>query len=449
MTRRPTRILLAGAGYVGLYAALALEDRLDAHEATITIVNPNNFMLYQPLLPEVASGTIEPRHAVVPLRTVLERTRLVTGRLTGLDHDARRARLRPVGGPDFDLDYDHVVVGLGSTSRILPVPGLKENAVGFKSIAEALYLRNHVIGRMEAAEATRDPQVRRRALTFVVVGGGYTGVEALAELEDLTREVCGSLPTVAPRDVRWVLVEATGRILPTVDTRLADYALGELRARDIDVRLDTVLDAVQGGTVQLSDGETIPSDTLVWVAGVQPHPLTAEMGLPTTDDGRLDADSCLRVRDVDGAWTGGDGASVPDLVAGGTAPPTAQHAQRQGTHIGRNLARVLRGQSAQEFRHRSRGELVTLGRRKGVAQVFGRHLRGTTAWALRRAYYLSAIPSASTRMRIMADWLVGLPFSRDVVHLSPLAGPEETLSEAPSEQDSASGDSITPRRSGR
>lgn len=434
---RPAHILLAGAGYVGLYAALQLEKELRPGEATITLVSPHNYMLYQPLLPEVASGTIEPRHAVVPLRQVLDRTRLLAGHLTGLDHGARRAHVTPAGGGEFDVGYDHVVLGLGSTSRILPVPGLKEHAVGFKSIDEALYLRNHVIGRMEAAEATRDEEVRRRALTFVVVGGGYTGVEALAELEDLTRAACASFSTITPRDVRWVLVEATGRILPTVDERLADYAIAELRGRGVDVYLETVLESAKGGDLRLSSGETITADTLVWVAGVTPHPLLGELGLPTTEDGRLQADACLRVRDVDGAWTGGDGAAVPDLVAGGTVPPTAQHAQREGSHIGASLVDVLRGHEPREFRYRSRGEMITLGRRKGLAQVMGRHVRGAPAWALRRAYYLTAIPSASSKVRISADWLVGLPFRREIVHLSALAGPEDALVEARGERDTA------------
>lgn len=435
MTAPPPRILLAGAGYVGLYAALQLEERLSAPEATITLVNPGNYMLYQPLLPEVASGTIEPRHAVVPLRQVLGRTRLLTGSLTGLDHDARHARITPPGGAAFDLDYDHIVLGLGSTSRLLPVPGLKENAVGFKSIDEALYLRNHVIGRMEAAEASRDEAVRQQALTFVVVGGGYTGVEALAEMEDLTRAACATFSTITPRQVRWVLVEATDRILPTVDEHLAAYALSELRTRGIEVRLETMLESVEAGVLSLSDGEQIAADTLVWAAGVTAHPLLAELGLPTTDDGRLVADACLRVRGVEGAWTGGDGAAVPDLIAGGTVPPTAQHAQRAGTQIGRNLAATLRGDEPTAFRYRSRGELVTLGRRKGVAEVMGRHLRGTPAWALRRAYYLSAIPSASSRVRMAADWLVSLPFRRDIVTLGPLSDPKQALTGARGEQE--------------
>ncbi|HVM12852.1 MAG TPA: NAD(P)/FAD-dependent oxidoreductase [Egibacteraceae bacterium] len=433
MTRRPARILIAGAGYIGLYAALTLEQRLGAHETAITLVTPNNFMLYQPLLPEVASATIEPRHAVVPLRKVLHRTRLLAGRLTGLEHEIRRAEIKPADGDPRTVEYDHVVLGLGSLSRILPVPGLKENAVGFKSIEEALYLRNHVLGRMEAADATRDEDVRRRALTFIVVGGGYTGVEALAELEDMARAACDYFPTITPGDLRWVLVEATERILPTVDESLANYALELLRARDIEVYLETLLESVEAGVQRLSNGETIGADTLVWVAGVQPHPLLAELGFPTTEAGHVKADEYLRVRGVQGAWTGGDGAAVPDLVGGGTVPPTAQHAQREGTHIGENLVATLRGAPLEEFRHKSLGEMITLGRRKGVADIMGRHVRGTLPWALRRAYYLSSIPSTSSKLRIMADWLVGLPFRRDFVHLAPLAGPDEALTEAKSE----------------
>ena len=438
MTSTPARILIAGGGYLGLYTALRLEDRLEHGEATVTLVNPHNFMLYQPLLPEVASGTIEPRHAVVPLRKALRRTRVLTGRLSALDPDARTAQVRPADGDPLSLDYDHVVVGLGSTSRVLPVPGLAEHAVGFKSIGEAIYLRNHVLGRMEAAEAMPDPQRRRRALTFVVVGGGYTGVEALAELEDMTRAACAYFPTIRPSHLRWVLVEATARILPTVQDTLADYALELLRRRGIEVHLETVLESVEDHTLNLSNGETLDADTLVWVAGVQPHPLLAELGLPTTEDGRLDGDAHLRIAGVDGAWTGGDGAAVPDIAAGdGTVPPTAQHAQREGTHLGDNLVATLRGEATAPFRHRSLGELITLGRGKGVGHVGGRQLRGMPAWALRRAYYLSTIPSMSRKLRISTDWLVGAVFRRDIVHLGPLGGPEQTLTDGSDDRHAA------------
>lgn len=424
---RPARILIAGGGYVGFYAALRLERLLQPGEADVTLVNPNSFMLYQPLLPEVASGTIEPRHATVPLRTALPRTRVLTGRLAGLDAGAHRAEVQPTDTEPLELDYDHVLVALGSTSRVLPIPGLAERGVGFKSVGEAIYLRNHVLSRLDAAAATTDHERRARALTFVVVGGGYTGVEALAELEDLARGACASFPDIGVTDLRWLLVEATDRILPTVDPELATYALEELADRGVDVRLRTTVESVDHAHVRLSTGEDVATDTVVWVAGIQPHPLLAELGLPTTDDGRLRADAHLRVEGLADVWTGGDGASVPDLVAGGTVPPTAQHAQRQGTHLGDNLAAAIRGRPARPFRFRSRGELITLGRRKGVAQAFGRNLRGTAAWALRRAYYLWQIPSAPTKLRIAADWLVGAAFRRDIVHLGPLTGPGQAL----------------------
>lgn len=437
MHARPPRILIVGGGYIGLYAALRLERRLGRAEAQVTLVNPNNFMLYQPLLPEVASATLEPRHAVVPLRQVLRRTELLAGRLTSLDHQARTARVQPVDGDVRELSYDHVVIGLGSMSRVLPIPGLKGAAVGFKTVQEAIYLRNHVLGRMEAANAAGNADLRRRALTFVVIGGGYTGVEALAELEDMTRDACRYFSTITPADLRWVLVEAADGILPTVDDALADYALAQLRERGIEVYLNTTLEAVEEGRLQLSNGLDLAADTLVWVAGVAPHPLIGQLGLPVTEHGLLEADEYLRVAGVDGAWTGGDGAAVPDVVTGGNAPPTAQYAQREGRHLGENLVAALRGEPLQPFRHESLGELITLGRRKGVAQIMGRHVRGPLAWTLRRAYYLSAIPSLSSKLRLLADWLVGLPFRRDIVHLGPISGPEEALQQGADGQDAA------------
>jgi NADH:ubiquinone reductase (H+-translocating) len=426
-TRTPARVLIAGAGYIGFYAALELERRLDAHEAQVTLVNPTNYMTYQPLLPEVASGSLEPRHAVVPLRKVLRRTRIVRGRIAGLDHEDGQGLVRPLEGDEYAVDYDHVVLGLGSVTRVLPIPGLRDAAVGFKSVAEALYLRNYLLGRLDAAEATTDENVRRRALTFVFVGGGYTGVEALAELEDFARSACRFYHTVEPSDLRWVLVEATDRILPTVDEALGAYALDVLRARDIEVLLETTLEQVDGPTITLSNGETLDSDTLVWVAGVQPHPLLAEFGLATTDKGMLDADEFLRVRGTTTAWTGGDGASVPDVIHGGTLPPTAQHAQREGTHIGRNIAAALRGAPPEPFRYEAVGEMITLGRHKGCAQIGDRQVKGVIPWLLRRGYYLKAIPGASTKARILADWLAELPFHREVVGVGPLTGPQQSL----------------------
>ncbi len=423
------RVLLVGGGYVGLYTALGLEKLLDPEEAEITLINSENFMLYWPLLPEVASGTIEPRHIAIQLRKVLQRTQIIAGQVTGLDHDRRAATVQPYEGPPYELSYDQVVVGLGSITRVLPIPGLAEHAVGFKSVAEAMHLRNHVLSRMETAESTAEEETRRRVLTFVVVGGGYTGVEALAELEDMARDARQYFPTIEPGDMRWVLIEATDRILPEVDPSLGVYALRLLRRRGVEVYLETQLESAEGGVMRLSNGEEFEADTLVWVAGVQAHPLVSELGFSTDDRGRLLADAHLRVKEARGAWTAGDCAAVPDLTSDGTCPPTAQHALRQARHLAENITATLRGEPTSAFRYRSKGEFISLGRHNGAAQLLWLKLRGFPAWLLRRSYYLSIIPTTNRRLRVLADWVVGLPFRHDVVQLGSAEHPHQPLKE--------------------
>src|SRR6266567_386983 len=317
------RILIVGGGHVGLYAALRLERSLRPGEAEVVLVNPESYMTYQPFLPEAASGNIEPRHVVVPLRTVLKRTRVVTGEVSALDHARRTATVAPTDGPAFDLAYDHVVIAPGSISRVLPVPGLAERAIGFKTVAEAIYLRNQVLSRMDAAESTDDASLRARALTFMFVGAGYAGVEALAELEDLARDACRYYRRVRRENMRWVLVEAAERILPEIPSALAEYALRRLRHRAIEVHLSTRLASAQDDRMVLSSGEAFEADTLVWTTGVRANPLVGRLGFALDDRGRLLADACLRVKGVEGAWTAGDSAAVPDLSAGGFCPPTA------------------------------------------------------------------------------------------------------------------------------
>jgi len=417
--RRP-RILLVGGGWVGTYAALRLERRLGPAEADVTLVSPENFMLYQPLLPEVASGTLEARHAVVPLRRVLRRTRLVHGGVTALDHDRRVATVDVGEDETRELGYDHVAVGLGSVTRLLPVPGLPDHAIGFATVADATWLRDHVLDRLELADASRDPERRRRALTFVFVGGGYTGVEALGELQDLAAEACATYASLEPGDLRWILVEATDRILPIVDPGLSAYATRALRDRGVRVELSTTLERVEDGCLHLSSGEALAADTLVWAAGVRPNPLAAELGLPVDDRGAIQVDATLAVRDTPGAWAAGDCAAVPDLVAGdgARAPATAQYAVREARTLGDNLAAAIRGDAPQPFRHRALGELITLGRHDGVAQVLGRvTLRGFVPWYLRRLYYLLQVPTPERKLRVWLDWTISLAFRRDIAGL--------------------------------
>lgn len=424
------RILIIGGGYVGLYVALTLEKLLRDDEAEVTLVDPENFMVYRPLLAEVTSGTLEPRHAVVPLRAALHLTRLVAGRLTGVDTDARAATVELYDGERLKLPYDQLVVGVGAMSRLLPVPGLVEHGIGFNSVAEAMHLRDHVLCQLELGSATADAAERERALTFVFVGGGYTGVEALAEAQDMAESVLAGYPELRPTDLRWVLVEAMDRILGTVPKSLSTHAERELRGRGIDVRLNTRLDSIEHGVARLSDGTAFSTETLVWVTGTKPNRIVADVGLPTDDRGRVIVDDRLRVEGLDGVWSAGDCAAVPDRVTGGLCPPSAQYAVREARSLAFNLAATLRGQRSRAFRHRSLGEFVTLGRHKAVGEMLGIRVRGLFAWAARRAYYLSQIPSWNRRLRIAADWVIGMPFRHDVVSLGSREHPHDAFAEA-------------------
>ncbi|HYY45035.1 MAG TPA: NAD(P)/FAD-dependent oxidoreductase [Actinomycetota bacterium] len=428
--RRPARVLIIGGGYIGLYSAITLERHLSAEEAEVTLVAPSPHMTYQPFLPEAAGGNIEPRHTVVPIRPTLDRTHIVSGRVVDLDHDARRATIAPPEGPEYAVEYDHVIIGAGAVSRVLPVPGLAENGVGFKSVGEAIYLRNHVISCLDKAESTTDPKVRRRALTFVFVGGGYAGVEALAELEDLACYACRDYDTVSPQDMRWVLVEAMPRILPEVPAALSEHALSVLVRRGIDVYLETRLDSAEQGHIVVSNGERFEAETLVWTTGVRAQPVLEQFGFETDERGRVLTDEYLRVRGRDGAWAAGDAAAVPDLVRGGVSPPTAQYALRQARRLGKNLAATIKGREMQPFRYKNKGLLVSLGRYQGVAEVMGWDLKGLPAWFLHRTYHLAMIPTLSRKSRVLVDWTVALLFRRDIVQLQEISTPRRAFLEA-------------------
>ncbi|HEX2236227.1 MAG TPA: FAD-dependent oxidoreductase, partial [Actinomycetota bacterium] len=338
------RVLIVGGGFVGLYTALGLEKHLRPGEAEVTLVSPESFMTYQPFLPEAAAGNVEPRHVVVPLRSVLSRTRLVVAEAHSLDHTDRVATLVTREGDRIEVAHDHAVIAVGSVSRTLPIPGLEGAGIGFKTVAEAIHLRNHVISRLDAAEASPDEAARRRALTFVFVGGGYAGVEALAELEDLARDAVRKYASVTRADMRWVLVEAAGEILPEMAPGAGRYSVKALRARGIEVLLDTTLLSAEGGHIVLSNGEEFDTDTLVWTAGIHADPLTERLGLERDERGRLVTDEFLRVVGAEGVWAAGDCAAVPDLVTGKVCPPTAQYAIRQARRLARNLVATIRGE---------------------------------------------------------------------------------------------------------
>jgi NADH dehydrogenase len=385
-------------------------------------------MTYQPFLPEAGAGNLEPRHVVAPLRRVLSKCEIINGRIEAIDHGRRRAVLAPLEGPQRELDYDTIVVCPGSIARTLPIPGLAEVGIGFKSVAEAIYLRNHVIAALDVASSTSDPTVRRRALTFVFIGGGYAGVEALAELEDMARDACKYYPNLRADDMRWVMVEAADRILPEVSKEMGEYTARQLMQRGIEVRRNTRLDSVEGGHVVLDDGEEFDSDTIVWTAGVRAHPMLESTDFPLDERGRLECTAFLQVKGVPGAWGAGDAAAVPDLSKGGpgttaTTGPSAQHAVRQAKRLAHNVVAELRGEPIKEYVHKYAGSVASLGRYRGVAEIYGVRLRGFPAWFAHRSYHLSRVPTLNRKVRVLTDWTIALFFPREIVSLGALQDP--------------------------
>ena len=418
------RVLILGAGFAGSYVGRILGAR--SPDIRVTLVDPRNYMLYTPLLPEAASGTVEPRHAVVPVRIMCPRARLMLGRATAVDLDGRTATLEPADGEPVEVGWDDLVVALGAIARTAPVPGLVEHAIGFKTIDEAIHLRNRVLRQLDLAAMSRDDAERRRMLTFVFVGGGYAGVEAMAELEDLVRDAGASYPELAGVPRRWVLVDAAEHILPELSGGLAAYATAQLRERGFELRLGTTLDGVDAAGVRLAGGERIEADTVVWTAGVRPHPLAAGLGLPLDDHGRVVVDRHLRVPGRRSVWALGDVAAVPnEATPGRTDPPTCQHALRQARRLAGNIAAAGGGRPLRPYRYRMLGQAATLGRHKGVFEAFGRvHVRGFAGWWLTRTYHLYQLPLMSRRTRVVADWTVGLVFRRDVAELGSFGRPE-------------------------
>ncbi len=307
----PVRILIVGGGYVGMYTALGLQKKLSRGVADITVVDPQSNMTYQPFLPEAAAGSVEPRHVVVPLRKVLRRCHVITGAVTGIIHANKQATIQPQKGDEYAVSYDLLVVCPGSISRILPIPGLAERGIGFKTIGEAIYLRNHVLSRLDLAASTNDQAQRRRSLSFLFVGGGYAGVEALAELQDMARYALRYIRGIDEREMRWMLVEAASRIMPEVSVRLSSYTVDRLVERNIDVRLNTMLQSATDGHIVLSDGDEFDVETLVWTAGVKANPVLESTDLPRDDKGRLPCAANLTVKGVTGVFAAGDCAAVP------------------------------------------------------------------------------------------------------------------------------------------
>jgi NADH dehydrogenase len=400
-------VLILGGGFAGSYVARELG------MSGATIVNPTNFMLYTPLLPEAAAGSVEPRHVAVPLRTMCPHADLVLGSVVELDAERRLAHVETEAGR-FAIAYAELVVALGSVTRMPGIPGLREHALGLKDLTDAVRLRNHVLRQIELADAA--PETAARRLTFVLIGGGFAGVEAVAELRDMVADALRRHPRLAHVPARWVLVDASERILGQLPERLASFAAQTLERHGVEILTSTKLSSIDAYGVTLSDGRRIPTETAVWTAGVTPHPVLGQLGLPLDTHGRVPVDATFRVPGASNVWALGDCAAVPnEATPGETDPATCQHALRQA----RRLAANLRG-TPRAYRYRTRGQMATLGSRHGVALVGNLRVRGVLGWLIARGYHLLQLPFAARRMRVLADWAAAALFRRDVAELSSL-----------------------------
>ena len=428
---RNTRVVVVGGGYVGMYTALRLQKKLRRGEAEVTVIDPQPNMTYQPFLPEASAGSIEPRHVVVPLRKALQGCHHLTGRVISISHASRELTVELAGGHLTTLGYDVLVVAPGSVARTLPVPGLAEHGIAFKTVGEAIYLRNHVLSRLDAASTTMDPTLRRRLLTFLVVGGGYAGIEALAELQDMARYATRYYENINPDDMRWVLVEAAGRIMPEVGPRMGRYTVERLLDAGIEVFLDTRVKTMEGGNVVLDDGTEFETDTIVWTAGVKPNPMLENTDLPRDARGRVQCTAELQVVGMSDVFSAGDCAAVPDLSKDdpeATTSPSAQHAVRQAKVLGDNVVAYLHGKPLKQYKHSYAGSVASLGLYKGVAEIYGVKLRGPVAWFMHRAYHVSRMPTWNRRIRIGLDWLGAFLLGREVVALGQIMEPKAEFS---------------------
>lgn len=432
------RILVVGGGYLGLVTAQNLLKNLGRGEATVTVIDPNPYMTYQPFLPEVAAGSIEPRHAVVPLRRNLPGAEVITGSVTSINHADKFVVVEPENDEPFELDYDHIIMAAGSVARTLPIPGLKENAIGLKRIEEAVALRDHLLSRLADAALMEDDEERRKALTFVFVGGGFAGIELLAELEDVVRSAIAQYETLTEADVRFVLVEALGRVMPEVGEAQARWVVEHLRERGIDVYLETFLQDCTDKRVKLSNGEEFDADTIVWSAGVKANPVLIDSDLPIDERGRVTVRADLRVEGedgvVEGAWGASDNAAVPDLSGGGVGGfcvPNAQHAVRQAPVLAANVLAALRGETEfKQYFHKTIGSVAGLGLYKGVSQMGDFEARGLLAWLMHRAYHGYAIPSLDRKAKVFGNWILNFVLGRDTSPLVDLDVPRKSFVEA-------------------
>lgn len=416
------RVVIVGGGFAGVYTARALERMRRGDEFEIVLVNKENYFVFQPMLPEVISGTIGLVDVVSPLRRLLPKTDIHVREVEGIDFEERTITTSTGFHPHLHvLRWDHLVLALGTVTDFRGMRGLSEHAFPFKNLSDALALRNHVIRTLEeAAVEVHDVALRRKLLTFVVAGGGFSGVEVVAELNDFVRHAASQYPRIDPTEIRVVLLHAQDRILPEMDAKLAEFAQRILRSRNVEIRLKTLLAAATGDEALLAQGERIACKTLVSTVPAFPHPLVDSLPLPKTKNGRIEVDAHLAVAGVPGVWAAGDCGAIP-APEGGLAPPTAQHATRQAEVLAANIVATLRNEPVKSYGFRGLGKMGSLGRRSAVAEVFGIKLYGFVAWFVWRTIYLFKMPGWGRRLKVAVSWTLDLFLPPELVQL-PLRG---------------------------
>lgn len=429
------RIVVVGAGFAGLETVKRLEKVLRSEIADgsveVVLVAPNDYMLYLPLLPQVASGVITAQSVTVPLPRAVKRAHRLPGTVVGVDLDRKCCVVRKISGEEVELPYDRLVLAPGSVTRQFDIPGLEEHALGMKNLAQAAYLRDHVLAQLELANAATDDAERAARCRFVVVGGGYAGTETAACLQLLCEAALKRFPRLDPGMVRWTLVDIAPRLMPELGKRLGEQALDILRRRGVEIKLETGVDEVTDESVTFSDGETIPCRTLVWTAGVTSSPLVKNLGVELVR-GRLKVGADLQVEGHPGVFALGDSAAVPDLTQDdpeAICPPTAQHATRMATTAADNVVASLRGTPLAQYKHHDLGLVVDLGGSQAVAHPLNLELKGAPAQAVTRGYHLFALPLMRTRARVVANWILHLFGGDDFIRIGFLADRRATVDE--------------------
>jgi NADH dehydrogenase len=409
------RIVILGGGFAGVEAARYLDRTVAQNsDVEVTLISSENFTIFTPMLHEVAAGDLEATHICNPLRKLLRRVTILTGSVEAIDIAKRTVTISyGIDAHRRELPYDHLVLTLGSETNYSSVPGVAEHALGIKTLGDAIIIRGGVLAILENASVESDPARRKRMLTVVVVGGGFAGVETIGAINDLMRESLPHYGLIDPKEARVVLVHGGKFLLPELGEALGLYAQEKLHERRVEIKLETQVNAYADGAVHCSDGEIIPAELLVWAAGVSPSPILKRLPLELAK-GRVVVDSTLEVPGHPGIWAAGDCAAVADPVSKLPYPPTAQHALREGKVIGRNIELRLKGQQPKPFQYKAPGQLAAIGRRTGVARIFGLKFSGIIGFMLWRSVYLMKLPRLEKKLRVALQWALDTIFERDL-----------------------------------